>query len=1178
MTESIFLAAQRAHQGGDLVRAAELYQQVLQSNARHADAHHMLAIVFSQQGQHDRAIPSFQQAVALAPGNPAFQNNLGEAYRRADQPDQAIVSFRQALTVAPDFAAAHFNLANLLKIGGEIEQALIHYQEAIRLQPGYVQALNNLGNTYLGIGRLDEARRTYLRILEHDPNHAQALHNLGTTMRQAGMPHEAIQYFERLLPLQPKLVTIQSSLGELYRDLGQIGAAIHYFGQAAQLEPQNGDWRFHLGLLTMSQGETDAAIRHYREAARLQPGSAEVRNNLGIAVQALGEHARAADHFAAAIELNPDLSNIHRNLGLANKLQGKMQAAEAAYRSAVQLEPDDSLLQLESETVPPYISESNAAIDAYRTGLSQTLDRYAAQPINIDLNQLHIGESCPPYVLVYQGRDEREIKEKWAAIFADRLPEAEPKPSGGKPHIGFVVTDTHAGVFIRSLKGILERLSGEQFKLTIVCNRASVAKFVRQSVDNPALEYLVFPSRLDQAAFTLFQAKFDLLYYWEIGTDASNYFLAFFRPAPVQMTSWGWQVTTGIPQMDHYVSSTWIEPPHAQAHYSEKLILLDTLLSHYTPPPAPPELGHAHFGLSADQNIYFCAQSLLKVHPDFDPLMAEILRQDPKGQIVLVGHEASHPAQLLKTRLQAAMPDVMDRLRILPRLPEEEFLALLRLADVSLDTRHYGGVNTTYQSLYLETPVITWPGEFQRGRFSAGAYQKIGLTEPIADSAEQYIELAVRFASDGAEAERLATDIRQAAPALYQDERAASELADYFERAVAAVSSGAGSSPPLQAETPPGAPSLLRREEPQRVLFIDASTGDYAPDTPYQRPLGGSQSALCYLAEQLAENGKDVFLLNRITRPRIVKGAVCLELPNDPAKIAKKVRWLGADTVISLNGALPPALAELRDQARLILWTQHAHDQPGVEDLAQPAFRDFWNHFVFVSEWQRNHYLSKFGIRSELSTVMRNAISPPFQVLPAYSAEVRRDPPTLVYTSTPFRGLDVLLDVFPQIRSAVPAARLKIFSSMKVYQRDDEDAIYHELYDRAQKMEGVEYIGAIPQRDLAAELAQATLLAYPNTYPETSCIAVMEAMAAGLHVVTSELGALPETSAGFADLISWDVGPEAYREQFAAAVIDRLKESSASASDRLSKQVRHAQSVYSWPARAAEWLEWLAAG
>lgn len=90
----------------------------------------------------------------------------------------------------------------------------------------------------------------------------------------------------------------------------------------------------------------------------------------------------------------------------------------------------------------------------------------------------------------------------------------------------------------------------------------------------------------------------------------------------------------------------------------------------------------------------------------------------------------------------------------------------------------------------------------------------------------------------------------------------------------------------------------------------------------------------------------------------------------------------------------------------------------------------------------------------------------------------------LAYTSTPFRGWDLLLDIFPHIRQAVPGTRLKVFSSIKVYHVSDvaDQENYGELYRQCQETEGVEYIGAISQTELARELPQVTVKAYANTY------------------------------------------------------------------------------------------------
>ena len=188
----------------------------------------------------------------------------------------------------------------------------------------------------------------------------------------------------------------------------------------------------------------------------------------------------------------------------------------------------------------------------------------------------------------------------------------------------------------------------------------------------------------------------------------------------------------------------------------------------------------------------------------------------------------------------------------------------------------------------------------------------------------------------------------------------------------------------------------------------------------------------------------------------------------------------------------------------------------------------------------------------------------------------------LAYTPTPFRGLDLLIQFFPEIRRRVPGTRLQVFSSMKVYQSHPalEQERFGQLYELCRRTEGIEYIGSVSQPQLAGRLKTVSLFAYPNTFVETSCIALMEAMAAGCNFVTSELGALPETAAKFGQLLPIVKTPPArYREQFIDAVVSQLERQLASDHSALEShlvdQVAFINREYRWDRRAQEWSEWL---
>jgi predicted O-linked N-acetylglucosamine transferase (SPINDLY family) len=296
-----------------------------------------------------------------------------------------------------------------------------------------------------------------------------------------------------------------------------------------------------------------------------------------------------------------------------------------------------------------------------------------------------------------------------------------------------------------------------------------------------------FAERFDHIADCVHAAQCDLLYYWEVATDPTNYFLPFLRLAPVQVTSWGIQVTSGIPALDAYLSSDLVEHASAQQHYTEPLYRASTQLTYQLPVQAPPARGRAAFGLGAHHHVYGCVQNLGKFHPDFDALLAGILRRDDDGIVVLVEDHHRFASETLRRRWRQTMPDVAPRMRFFPPLTQRDYCGLLAECDVLLDPMHFGGVTTTYDALALVRPVITLPTEFHRGRYTAACLRKIGVTETIARDPADYVDLAVTLACDRDRRDAVCVRLREARSAAFEDREAVREHERIFQELLSRV-------------------------------------------------------------------------------------------------------------------------------------------------------------------------------------------------------------------------------------------------------------------------------------------------------------------------------------------------------------------------------------------------------
>lgn len=243
--------------------------------------------------------------------------------------------------------------------------------------------------------------------------------------------------------------------------------------------------------------------------------------------------------------------------------------------------------------------------------------------------------------------------------------------------------------------------------------------------------------------------KLDVLVYCEIGMDPKSYFMAFMKLAKVQINTWGHSDTSGIDSIDYFFSSKLYELPYdeSQLHYSEKLVLLDSLCTCYINPILRYNTltfkDRYEFGFSDEVTIFFCAQSLFKFNPIFDDYIIDILNKNNNFVLILLNNDSKQ--KIIK---RFNNKNITSQIHIFPGMNHFSYLNLMKISDIILDPYPFGGCNSSLESFCLGKIVITCASDMINGRFTSGFYIKMGLKDLITYNKNDYVELALKFVKD----------------------------------------------------------------------------------------------------------------------------------------------------------------------------------------------------------------------------------------------------------------------------------------------------------------------------------------------------------------------------------------------------------------------------------------------
>jgi predicted O-linked N-acetylglucosamine transferase (SPINDLY family) len=640
-------------------------------------------------------------------------------------------------------------------------------------------------------GKLAEAESLYRQILQQQPDNARVLQYLGNLFQEQARFSEAIAVYQQVRQLQPEADVAAGSqfcLGKIYEQQYQFEEATHAYEQVLKLQPGLALAYQNLGYVWQNQGKLTQATYAYQQAIELDPNLATAYQNLAVILPLQNRGAEAVKYFQQAIKLDPNLLLAYDNLGKVLHQQGDDRAGIQAYEQGLQVAPDRLELHLgrcisQLAVIYKNAAEIESSRQNYQKNL-QVLAQYCQQASKKTLKATAIGSS-QPFFLAYQGKNDRQLQQIYGemvcSVMAKSYPQwskSLPKPqlaADEKIRIGFV------SAFFRNhsnwkmpLQGWVEQLDRSRFEIfgyhvSSTCNWET-AKAIR-ACD----KFLQGPLNFEQWLETISQDRLHAIVFPEFGMDALTLQLGALRLAPVQLTSWGHPETSGMPTIDYFLSSDLMEPDNADEHYTEKLVRLPNLSIYYQPRSIPPQaIARKFIGLSQDDIVFWCCQSLYKYLPQHDDVFPKIAQELPNAKFVFIKYSLGDGVnEIFQERLRGAFAeyglDYQKYCIFLPFLSEVEFAGMCAIADVFLDSIGWSGCNSVLESLAHDLPVVTLSGELMRGRHALAILKQLDITETIAANKDEYVQIAIRLGREPGYRQQLAHRISINKHKLYYD-------------------------------------------------------------------------------------------------------------------------------------------------------------------------------------------------------------------------------------------------------------------------------------------------------------------------------------------------------------------------------------------------------------------------
>jgi len=719
------------HGQGKLGEAERLYAEILAVRPNHIDALQMMGLIKLAKGEPAKALQLVLAAMRERSPSPQILLNHGLILNALDRHAEALDSFERAIKQKSKFPEAHNNRGAALTALGRDEEALTCYRKAVAIKPDYAEAHYNLGSALRTLGLMDDALKSFDRAIALRPNYAKAHNNRGAVLEAKGRLEPALECYEKGLALSPNFKEARNNRCRVLCLLDRFDDALASFAQALATDPNDAEAYFHRGRVYIDLNRNDDAATDFQRALAIRPDYAEAR-------------------FAACFAELPILYADEAEIGRRRLAYEKKVRALCADLEAGSMQGD----------------------------LSKALT----------VKQ--------PFLLAYQGASDRDLQALYggvvsrvAATRAEAAPLPPPPGADEAVRVGVVSSFFHLHSNWKiPIKGWIGQLDRTRFKVfgyhtgtrsdaETQLAAAMCERFVHRPLDAEGWRREILADAPH------------VLIYPGLWMDNFSFQLAAQRLARVQCNSWGHPETSGIATLDYFLSSDLMEPPDADAHYTEKLVRLPNLSIYYEPVATEPlAVSRAELGLRDDATVFWCGQSLYKYLPQYDDVFARIAREAGNCQFVFIRHNGGPPVNdLFQRRLERAFAahglKADEHCVHLSRLNQSKFVAAIGRCDVFLDSIDWSGCNSALESLPHNLPIVTLRGALMRGRHSAAILEMMDVKDTIAGSIDEYVAIAAALARDPEGRRALSGRIAERKGRLYRDRSCIAALEDFLDRA-----------------------------------------------------------------------------------------------------------------------------------------------------------------------------------------------------------------------------------------------------------------------------------------------------------------------------------------------------------------------------------------------------------